>query len=143
MNDTERALLKKIYLQFVTNIYVELEQDDRFPLPTFYHRLAQSYAFLLDLIEEVFPQDCRNFIRENQTNHLITELKNMIRTCYGLSLLSEQKLGIAKKEEQESHFPIQVMKSMYNLKTDAFSKICKDNPEKCFQASLQWELFLP
>ncbi len=142
--DAERAVLKQIYLQYTMNTFTETNAADQYALPNFYHRLAQAYAYLLDLIEEVFASEARNFIRENQTNHLITELKNMIRTFYGLSLLSEQKLGIKKQEkDHDAHLPITVMKSMYNLKTDTFSKICADNPEKCLQASLQWELFLP
>ena len=138
--------LQETYKQFVTNSLSSLKDDDNYPIPVFYHRLSQAYSFLLDSINEVFENSARNLRREGQNNHLVSEIKNMIQTFYGLYILSEKKLGLEeakKRDEIDSHPAIAMMKSSYKLKEDTFSKVCESNPEKCLQSSLQWELFLP
>ena len=138
--------LQETYKQFVTNSLSSLKDDDNYPIPVFYHRLSQAYSFLLDSINEVFGNSARNFRREGQNNHLVSEIKNMIQTFYGLSIMSEKKLGIEEinhKDKSDANPAIAMMKSSYKLKEDTFSKVCESNPEKCLQSSLQWELFLP
>ena len=66
------ARLSTVFRQFMAGTPIDLYEDDHYQITVFYDRLARAYAFLYDMITEIFAQEHRSFRREGKTAHLIS-----------------------------------------------------------------------
>jgi len=145
LNNEDKLTLKVIFLGALGNS-LELQQRDSFIHPKYYERLAYSYSFLLDLIMENFS-NFRFLSREGKHKHLVTELKQIIRVCYGLYLegREDEEQNDNKNKINEININAEIinsLKSQYDIQKGSFITLCESNEERCLQIASEWRSYL-
>jgi hypothetical protein len=138
----EDKLTMKVIFTQALNGGVETQQFDEIVAPKFYLRLAESYSFLLDLLESSFPNS-RGLKREGKHKHLTSELKQLVRMCYGLSL---DEAEVAKDQVILLDHSTEILSSMkrtYDIKNTTFKQLCSDDKDRCIQLASEWDAHLP
>ena len=140
-NKEQRLTMKVIFERAMMN-NLELDERDDFGVPKYYQRLAESYSFLLDVISNAFSANA-GIMRKGKTKHLNTELKQLIRLCYGLYLSSMKEEEDKSEELNTSNEVINSLKSIYEIRNDTFAEVCEGDKERCLQTASNWEEYLP
>ncbi len=139
----EQKLTMRVIFECAMCNNLELDERDDFAVPKYYSRLSESYSLLLDLISANFPNSA-SIMRKGKTKHLTTELKQLVRLCYGFYLgCSVGKGNEQSKELSTSNEVISSLKSMYDIKNDTFSEFCEGDKERCLQTASNWEEYMP
>lgn len=147
LSNEDRLTMKMVFMGAM-NKNLEFQQMDNFIVSKFYERLASSYSFLLDMINEISPES-RSLKRLNKEKHLVTEMKELIRLCYGLYLIGKQDEELlVKKEKKDNKFNmndyvINSLKNQYDIQKGSFTSLCESNEERCLQMINDWENYLP